>query len=66
MKRKELVLKAGNLVKSWEMARESKKYLEENSEGWMKRTREERERIREGEKLERLEIIRKKKKKSKK
>ena len=33
MKRKELVLKAGNLVKSWEMARESKKYLEENSEG---------------------------------
>ena len=29
MKRKELVLKAEMLAKSWELARESKKYLED-------------------------------------
>ena len=63
MKRKELVLKAGNLAESWELARESKNYLEETSGGWMKRTKEETARIREEEKLERLEMIMKKSKK---
>ena len=37
--------------------------LEENSEVWEKRTREETARIREEEKLERLEIVKEKKKK---
>ena len=52
-----MVLKAGKLVESWELTRECKKFLEDNSEGWMRGTREETARIREEEKLERLEMI---------
>ena len=48
---------AGKLTESWSLARECKKFLEENTEGWMRRTREETARVRvREEKLEMLEI----------
>ena len=57
--RREKVLKAGKLAESW-------KFLEENSEDWHARTREETARIREEEKLERLEIVKQKRKRAQK
>ena len=63
MKRRDKLLKAAKLTESWSLARECKKFLEEITEGWMKRTREETARVREEEKLERLEMVRIKKQK---
>ena len=45
---------------------ECRKFLEENSEDWHARTREETARIREEEKLERLEIVKQKRKRGQK
>ena len=56
MKRRMKFQKAGKLTESWSLARECKTFLEEITEGWMRRTREETARVREEEKLERLEI----------
>ena len=61
--RKELVLKAGKMDQSWDQGREYRRILEENSVRWMRRTREKTARIREEEKIERLEMIKRKRKK---
>ena len=63
MKRREKIKKAGKLTSQWELLRECKKLLEENSQVWEKRSREETVRIEEEKKARRLEIIKEKKKK---
>ena len=64
--RSEKIMKAGQLTVSWKLMRECKNFLEKNSDALQERTREETARIREEEKLERLEIIKFKKKRAQK
>ena len=52
--------KTKKLSDSWKLAMECTKFLAENSASWEKRSREDTARIREEEKVERLEMIRKK------
>jgi hypothetical protein len=65
LRRRKLFQKAGKLEQSWSLMRECKDYLEENDERLKKRTREETARLREEEKLERLEMVKMKKAKYK-
>ena len=41
MKRREKIKKVGKLTSRWELLRECKKFLEEKSQVWEKRSREE-------------------------
>ena len=54
--------KAGKLTERWGMMRECKKFLEENSEMWERRTVQEGKRIEKEEKKTRLEMVERKKK----
>jgi hypothetical protein len=64
LRRKKLFQKEGKLEASWSLMREYKDYVEKNDERWKIRTREETARLR--EKLERLEMVKRKQVKYKK
>ena len=51
------------MTERWEMMRECKRFLEENSEKWERRTSQEGKRIEKEEKQTRLEMVERKKKK---
>ena len=61
--RREKVEKAGKLEERWQMMRECKLFLEENSGTWERRTEEERKRIEKEDKQTRLDIVEMKRKK---